>query len=209
MSLLKKIIINQQQYEIYNFTGKVVSEKKWSETEVSGSGGGGSGYSGQGGGSSHTAPVSITSKTTRHDQFMLQGLDGKEKSFSFENLDLACREGNTLSVLWGIKEGKNNGPYWFVYNHNSEEGFPTEDYKKVFEPPFWMKTVAFMMGIFIAFLFGFPFMLYLILPFVSLYSHRYYYYGPQGNLKAEQFQESNTNAEIFENLAKQASKLEE
>lgn len=42
--MLKEAVINNRKYELYSFTGTVMSEKTWSETSVSGSGGGNGGY---------------------------------------------------------------------------------------------------------------------------------------------------------------------
>jgi len=207
MALLQETVINGKEYGVYYFTGKVVSEKKWSEPEVSGSGGGGGGYSHQGTGYSSTSPVNITSTTTRFDQFILQGRDEKEKSFNFQNMNIACRDGNILSVLWGIKKGKDEGPYWFVYNHNSEEIFTTDDYKSVFEPPFWMKASAFLTGIFIPYLFGMPWFMYLILPFAAVYIHRKYFYVVQENITLSQFKESETIDKIHLQLEAERNKF--
>ncbi|MBV1915727.1 MAG: hypothetical protein KUG72_10105 [Pseudomonadales bacterium] len=199
MTLLKEIELNGKEFEIHHFLGVVVNEKKWSETAVSGGGGGGHG------GHSRTAPV--VSKTTRHDQFILQNYEGKEKSFEFSDINLACREGNTLSVVWGIKKGKNEGPYWWVYNHNSEELFPTKAYSKIFEPPFWMKTLAFLSGLVVSGIFGLAWYMYIIFSVLGVIGHRFFYYGPQGNISVKKFKETDEFDTILQLLDSKAKKI--
>ncbi len=130
MALLMDMDLNQRHYEIYYFTGSVVDEKQWAETEVSGSGGGGYSVGGQ------TTPVhmAVRSKTTRHNQVMLQDKDGHEKSFTFEDWDISCRKGNILTVLWAIPKGQKRGPYILVYNHAMKQFFWGDDFARMFLP---------------------------------------------------------------------------
>jgi len=85
MALFKEVTLNGRDYELCYFTGAVADEKKWSETEVSGSGGGGGGYTAGGTGFSSPGYVDIKSKTKRFDQFILQNKEGKEQSFQFQD----------------------------------------------------------------------------------------------------------------------------
>ncbi|WP_321396847.1 hypothetical protein [Emcibacter sp.] len=130
MALLKEVMVNGRIYEIYYFTGAVVDEKQWSETEVSGSGGGGYSVGNQ------TTPtyVDVRSKTTRHNQFILQGQDGHEQSFSFEDWGISCRKGSILTVMWAIPKGQKKGPYIAVYNHQMKEYFWGDDFAAMFFP---------------------------------------------------------------------------
>lgn len=198
-----ELTLNGRNFSVHHFTGRVVSEKKWTETEVTGSGGGGGGYSYKGTGFSSSAPVNISSKTTGYDQFILQDEHGREKSFKFADLDLACREGNTLSVVWIIRKGDSEGPYWWVYNHNSGEKFPTSEYKRTFEPPFWGKALAIVSAIAVAYglsLVGMGWYMFIALPLGFAFLYRRFYYGPQGNTRANEFWETKSFESILRML---------
>ncbi|MFC7048748.1 hypothetical protein [Emcibacter nanhaiensis] len=130
MALLKEVTVNGRSYDIYYFTGTVVDEKQWSETEVTGSGGGGYNVGGQTVGNY----VDVRSKTTRHNQFILQGRDGHEQSFTFEDWGITCRNGSVLTVMWAIPKGAKNGPYIAVYNHQMKEYFWGDDFAAMFYP---------------------------------------------------------------------------
>lgn len=112
---------------VFSFTGKVANASKNMETKVSGSGGGGFSYQGTGGNSS----VRITSKTIVHDQLFLVDEEGNERSFQLQDFNVACRESNTVTVMWGILEGKENGPYFRVFNHTTNSDSFND--KKVWE----------------------------------------------------------------------------
>jgi hypothetical protein len=131
MDLLKEMTINGQLWELYYCTGTVVDEKKWSETEVTG---GGSGGYNMGGGYTTPVNVHVESKTTRHDQVMLQDSGGKETTFKFEDMDLSCRQGNVLTVIRAIQKGKKYGHDVLIYNHQSEEFFWKDDFCSMFYP---------------------------------------------------------------------------
>lgn len=134
MALLKEVTLNGRTYEIYYFTGAVADEKKWSETEVTGSGGGGGGYTVGGTGFTSPGYMNIKSKTKRFDQIILQNKEGKEQSFEFQDWGISCRLGNTLTVLWAIPKGKEWGPYVLVYNHQSGDHYMGNELIKMFLP---------------------------------------------------------------------------
>lgn len=104
---------------LHAFNGEVMDSKKWASTYVSGGGStSGSTYQGTG----YTSGTSsISSTTTTHEQFFLRNGNGEERSFEFANWGVAVRSGHYVSVIWGIKEGKEAGPYIGVYNHNTKE----------------------------------------------------------------------------------------
>ena len=108
-----------KEIQLYNFTGIVAETGKNMETIVSGGGGGGYSYQGTGG----TAPVSIRSRTVVHDQFFLVDAKGNEMSFQLQDFNIACRRDNKLTVIWGIKKGKDKGPYIIVHNHSTNSTF--------------------------------------------------------------------------------------
>lgn len=119
----ESVRIGTRIFDIWSFTGEVMSDKKWTSTHVSGEGGGGYLHNGTG----HSSSVSISSTTTTHDQFILRDKSGKEKSFEFSNMHLAMRVGQTVTVFWAIKHGKTSGPYIAVYNH------ATDDLTRIFD----------------------------------------------------------------------------
>lgn len=96
-------------------TGRVVGEKKWSETRISSSGGGG--YINQGSGFI-SAPQVSTRVSTRHE-FWLQAPDGEERCVELNDSNTAVREGQILTAVWGARVGKESGPYLFVHNHTA------------------------------------------------------------------------------------------
>jgi hypothetical protein len=109
----------QQKVELYSARGEVMEARKWAHTETYG-GGGGSGYTHQGTGFSSSS-VSISSVTTTHDQFFLKCADGTEKAIELLNWGLAIRPGHQVSMVWGIRKGKERGPYVAVRNHTTGE----------------------------------------------------------------------------------------
>lgn len=109
---MKKLEASGKIYNLYWINGIVVNQGKYATTHVSGSGGG----SGQ-----YQAPVNISSSTTVHNDIFLTDNSGKEHSIQLSGFDVACREGNELSVIWAIKEGLNTGPYIAVLNHTTSQ----------------------------------------------------------------------------------------
>jgi hypothetical protein len=108
---MKTLTIDSKPIELYWFTGSVVGASKNLETRVTGGGGGGqNGYS---------APVSIRSTTTVHDQLFLVDRSGTERAFQLSNFDVACRESHNVSVVWAMKKGAKEGPYILVHNHTT------------------------------------------------------------------------------------------
>lgn len=144
---MKTISSNGGTLELNWTTGIVDESGKNMETKVSGGGGGGFSYRGTG----TTAPVSIRSKTTVHDQIFLTDTTGREHSFQLQNFNLACRAGNKLTVLWGIKKGAKSGPYIIVYNHSTAKEFINNaDLNKMFRRPIWQLFIAIAICFFIA-----------------------------------------------------------
>ncbi len=113
---MKTIHTSNKEYELYWVAGQVMSAGKNMETKVQGSGGGGYG-------NGYTAPVRITSSTTVHDQIFLLDREGKEHAFQLQDFNVACRDGNELSVIWAIKKGGGNGPYIVVHNRTTSQTF--------------------------------------------------------------------------------------
>ncbi|WP_057938965.1 hypothetical protein [Algoriphagus resistens] len=137
----------QKAFELYQFSGEVAESGKNMETRVSGGGGGGSTYRGSG----YAAPVSITSQTVIHDQLFLVNPEGKEKSFQLQDFNLACRKGNQVTIRWYIREGKNQGPYFGVYNHSTGQNYIShKETKRMFLNPLIVIALV-LVGIFFIF----------------------------------------------------------
>jgi hypothetical protein len=116
-----KVTFNGKTYGLWSRTGKVLDTNTRAETEVHGGGGGGGGFSYQGTGGSRTAPVQITSTTTRYTKIFLLDTDGKEHALELVDFDVRCRAGNGLTVIYAIPEGKDEGPFVAAYNHSTRE----------------------------------------------------------------------------------------
>jgi len=99
--------------QLYYFTGKVMSTQKQKETQIR--------SSTQYQSFNNQSVTSVSSNTVDHHEFFLADNGGKERSFKTVNFDFPCREGQTLSVMWTIEEGKNEGPFLAVRNHNTGE----------------------------------------------------------------------------------------
>jgi hypothetical protein len=126
---MKTIATSGKEYSLYWNCGKVEGSSKNMETRVHGSGGGSNGYGG-------TNAVNISSTTTVHDQLFIKDKNGKESSYQLQNFNLACREGNELSVIWAIKKGNKEGPYIVVHNRTTASTFFQEaELKKIFRYP--------------------------------------------------------------------------
>jgi len=108
----KVVVPDGRRCQLYYFTGKVLSSRKQKETQISSS----TQYHGN-----NQAVTSVSSRTVDHHEFFLADTDGKERAFKAVNFDFPCREGQTLSVMWTIAEGKNEGPFLAVRNHNTGE----------------------------------------------------------------------------------------
>lgn len=117
------IKINKHIYKLTLLTGKVASFSKRAQTEVTGSGGGGSGHAGY----TSTSDVKISSLTTIHEDILIIDREGIEHSFQLLNYDIACREGNTLTVIKATKTGDATGCSIIVYNHSTKKIYYNND----------------------------------------------------------------------------------
>src|SRR5665213_651954 len=104
---MKQVTINARNYDFTNITGRVEEASKNLETIVRGGGGGGATY----GGTGYVAPVSITSTTVVHDQIFLIDNQGNEHSFQLQGMNIACRQGNELTITSATLQGRNSVHY--------------------------------------------------------------------------------------------------
>lgn len=205
MRYVKELNINGKTYAAHCFTGQVLDEKKWLETEISGGGGGGTSY--QGSGSTYVAPIKTTNTT--HDQIILGDEEGAEEAFRFADMEIACRKGNTLSVVWGVPEGKQEGPFWFVYNHNTGDTYPTGAFEKLFATPLWLQAAG---AVVVGYLFMFvplPAIFYLAGPVAGVFGARYLYYGPMGKDRVSDYRNSGEYKEFNTQIASSAEQLKQ
>ena len=109
----KVVVPDGRRCQLYYFTGKVTSSQKQKETQISS----GSQYNA---GTGQTV-ATVSSRTVDHHEFFLADSAGAEKAFKTVNFDFPCRQGQTMSVMWTIAEGKSEGPFLAVRNHNTGE----------------------------------------------------------------------------------------
>lgn len=131
---MTKLTTNGKPINLYWKTGTVINTSKTSTTQV------------HGGGSVHqgTGSISVSSTSTIHDQIFIKDIDGNEKSYKLSGFDVACREGNEITVMWAIKEGKEEGPYIAVLNHSTSRNFfNLKQFATLFEPrpPLYMMII--------------------------------------------------------------------
>jgi hypothetical protein len=117
MPQVSQIAVDDLALTLYTERGEVAGASKWSTMEISG--GGGSGYVHQGTGYSSTAPV--RSRTTEHDQFFVRTAAGKEIPVRVQNVNVALRDGQDLSVFWAVGAGRESGPFLAFHNHTTDE----------------------------------------------------------------------------------------
>lgn len=135
VSLLLKTI------HLVPITGKVLNASKNMETKVSGSGGGGGSYKGTG----YTNSVKISSQTIIHDQIFLQDSEGMEHSYQLVDFNLACREGNDISIIEAVKGKKQSGEPVCVMNHSTGKLYDsTASIRKVASPNIFLYLAAFI-----------------------------------------------------------------
>lgn len=149
-----------KEYELYWVTGQVAESGKNMETRVHGGGGGsyGNGY---------TAPVQIRSTTIVHDQLFVVDKTGREHSFQLQDFNVACRDGNEITVLWAIRKGKKTGPYFVVHNRTTSQTFFQEkELGKIFSYSLLYPLAAAVLCMFLWNMLPFAF-LWLIAPFVA------------------------------------------
>jgi hypothetical protein len=70
--------------------------------------------------------------------------DGREHAVVVSDSHLAVRQGNRVSLIWGIKQGKDQGPYVGIYNHDTRALSTVENqFKKLVGPrPFKVQWIV-------------------------------------------------------------------
>ncbi len=206
MARLKDLIINNQAYTLYEFTGTVMSEKTWSETRVHGSGGGGGGSFYQGTGTTAPVSVRISSTVTRKDVFVLRDSEKNEDDFEFVDMQINVRVGHVVTCVWAIPRGKSSGPFWLVYNHTTGKIHRPNGFDDAFRFPRWHYLVAGAAGMGGAYvlspLFAVSgdFSYYALLALVPASAWRLGYYGFFGRQSRKTFLASKTHQDLMEDV---------
>jgi hypothetical protein len=122
----KNIVVNGNTYVLRSVTGKVLNTTKSMETSVQGSVSGGGGRLHDGSGRLKPVDLNLASTTIVHDQFFLEDEAGQEHSFQLQGFNVACREGNSLTVVAAFKPGQPRGPYIAVVNNSTQNRYFNE-----------------------------------------------------------------------------------
>ncbi|HUQ52719.1 MAG TPA: DUF2852 domain-containing protein, partial [Gammaproteobacteria bacterium] len=54
-----------------------------------------------------------------HHELFVVDAQGRERAFNMVDMDIAVREGNTVSVIWVVPQDVESGPHVQVVNHNT------------------------------------------------------------------------------------------
>ncbi len=100
MPAFETVTAGRKAIELYAFSGEVVEQQKSSYTEVS---------------RDHNQPTS----TSYFNKIFVRAADGSERSIEIEDSGFSARSGSKASIIWGIKKGKEEGPYVSVVNHDT------------------------------------------------------------------------------------------
>lgn len=150
-------VIDRHRMWFNTLTGQVASVQKWSSTTVTSSGGGGYVHPQYGGVVS--APT-ISSNVQNHQTFWIVVPDGQEIQIDQDGIkgDFPCREGQSVSVIWGGKKGKQNGKYLALRNNVTHQisYFSDNVYTEVFSEigTSWVKLTAFYALFIVAYFFA-------------------------------------------------------
>lgn len=103
MPKLSTVHIGSRAIDLHVLTGEVVDQSTSYHTE-----------------STVHANNQVSTSTTSYSQMFVRAPDGEEKSLNVPDMKIGVRKGNTVSIFWGIKAGKDWGPYIAVYNHDTK-----------------------------------------------------------------------------------------
>lgn len=138
---MRKVSLLLKTIHLMPVSGKVLNASKNMETKVSGSGGGGGSYRGTG----YTNEVKISSQTIIHDQIFIQDTDGMEHSYQLIDFNLACREGNDISIIEAIKGKNQSGEPVGVMNHSTGKFYTSSSsIRKIASPSIFLYLAVFV-----------------------------------------------------------------
>ncbi len=88
---------------LHALSGEVVDQQKSSYTEV--------------GRGNNNNQQHVT--TTHYNKIFVRAPDGAEKAIEIVDSGFSARAGSKASIVWGIKAGKEEGPYLAIVNHDT------------------------------------------------------------------------------------------
>jgi hypothetical protein len=106
-----------ENIEITAIKGEVIGLQKHSKTKVYSTGGGG--FVSQNGG--YVASPQIRSNSTQINEFFVKTHEGKETHVKLTNIDVAMRDGHTITMIMAKNKNVKHG-YWIAaVNHDTEK----------------------------------------------------------------------------------------
>lgn len=103
MSKLATVNIGSRLIDLHAFTGAVVDQTQASETRTT-----------------VHSNNQVTSRTDHYSHIFVRAPNGEERDLEVANMQIGVRREHTVTLLWGIKKGKERGPYVAVYNHDTK-----------------------------------------------------------------------------------------
>ena len=104
MASIGPVSAGSKTINLHAFSGEVVEQQKSSHTEVSR-------------GNNNQQQVS----TTHYNKIFVRASDGAERSLEIVDAGFSARAGSRASIIWGIKDGKDEGPYLGIVNHDTAD----------------------------------------------------------------------------------------
>ena len=156
--------VDGKKVTLYSFTGKVTSTQKSKEQVISS----------QTMGTGNNRQTAVTSTTIEHHEFFLADANGKEKSVQLVDFDFPLREGQTLSMVWGIPEDTDRGPYILARNHSTDEvsKIHPNNIASYFKKPWWMVAAGSVILIVLTMYILGPLSIFMILVSFYYFRHR-------------------------------------
>jgi hypothetical protein len=81
-------------------------------------------------------PVRVETATKSFDHIFLTAGNGAEHSFTLKDINIACREGHQLTVIWVVRKGKERGPHIAIENNTTfQTFFSSREITRIFRVP--------------------------------------------------------------------------
>jgi hypothetical protein len=102
MASIGPVTVGSKVINLHAFSGEVVEQQKSSYTEVTNDN---NNYQ--------------RATTTHYNKLFIKNSNGEERSIEIVDAGFSARAGSKASMIWGIKQGKEEGPYVAVVNHDT------------------------------------------------------------------------------------------